>query len=56
MGAEKVRDGAFESFGVGEEGIGVWSDRVRDLGCGVCEVICWSLGLGREGSTLTCCA
>lgn len=39
MGAEKVRDGASESFGVENRSFGAfgaWSDRVRDCGCGVC--------------------
>lgn len=55
MGVEKVTYGAKESFGCGEEGIGAWSDRVRDSGCGVCEVMCRSLVLSTEGSALTYC-
>lgn len=45
MGAEEVRDRPYESFGGGEVGIGAWSDRVRDSGCGVFKVSVSSLGL-----------
>lgn len=44
MGAEKVRDGAC-AFSGRREGIGAWSDRVRDSGCGVCEVRCRGSGV-----------
>ncbi len=55
MGAEEVRDGAYESFWVGVRVLGLGVTGLGTRGCGVCEVRCWGLGLSMEGSALTCC-
>lgn len=45
MGAEKVRDGAQESFRVEERVLGLGVTGLGNSGCGVCEVRCWGFGV-----------